>query len=176
MMQGQMLKDLPLDAISNIQSFLIGKPDDLRLKNNKKLVELQRLFKINYKPFKIITFERSIYASYMIKGKMLNINILLNQKERLNELWKFGYNYLWKNETFKSTVSPYGYILRSNIEINALSTNDICYESEEFIIPEEPNYKVDNLLIYAKIDIENQMKENNETKLKFILLTIKYIF
>ena len=32
MMQGQMLKDLPLDAILNIQSFLIGKPNDLRLK------------------------------------------------------------------------------------------------------------------------------------------------
>lgn len=69
MMQGQMLKDLPLDVILNIQSFLIGKPYNLRLKNNNKFVDLQRLFRINYKPFKIITFERSIYASYMIKGK-----------------------------------------------------------------------------------------------------------
>ena len=107
---------------------------------------------------------------------MLNINILLNQKERLYELWKVGYNCLWRNETFTSTVSPYGYILRSNIEIDAVSTNDNFYESEEFVIPEEPNYKVDNLLIYAKIDIENQMKENNDTKIKFILLTIKYNF
>lgn len=107
---------------------------------------------------------------------MLNINILLNQKERLYELWKFGYNYLWKNETFKSTVSPYGYILRSNIEIDALSTNDNCYGSEDFIIPEEPNNKVDNLLHYVKIDIEDQMKENNDTKIEFIILMIKYEF
>ena len=71
MMQGQMLKDLPLDAISNIQSFLIGKPDDLRLKNNNKFVELQRLFKINYGECRTheCLFGRSIYSECCLTGE-----------------------------------------------------------------------------------------------------------
>ena len=44
----KMLSELPTEVITNIQSYLLGRPEDLKIKRNKKVHELQRLFKINY--------------------------------------------------------------------------------------------------------------------------------
>ena len=43
-----MLKDLPTEVIMNIQSYLLGRPEDLRIKHNKQLKKIQKKYKINY--------------------------------------------------------------------------------------------------------------------------------
>ena len=40
------ISELPTEVIMNIQPYLLGRPEDMRLKHKKKFVELQRLFKI----------------------------------------------------------------------------------------------------------------------------------
>ena len=50
------INELPTDVLMNIQSFLIGKPEQIKIKNNKKFHKLQRLFKINYIYIKQIKF------------------------------------------------------------------------------------------------------------------------
>ena len=41
-----MLSELPTECITiSIQSYLLGRPEDLKIKRNKKFNELQRLFK-----------------------------------------------------------------------------------------------------------------------------------
>ena len=42
------ISELPTDVLMNVQSYLLGRPGDLRIKHNEKFYELQRLFKINY--------------------------------------------------------------------------------------------------------------------------------
>ena len=173
MMQGQMLKDLPLDAILNIQSFLIGKPNDLRLKNNKKLVELQRLFKINYGECRIheCLFGRSINSTCWITGERLNINIILNQTKRLGDMWVDTYNYYCTMTNF----NPYGLIFESRLVVSVRVKNK--FYREQFDIPEQtPDEIVHEFLNDAKMEIENQMKENNQKEIFYISLRVEFEF
>ena len=175
MMQGHMLKDLPLEAISNIQSFLIGKPDDLRLKNNKKLVELQRLFKINYSECESKDLIGAINSSYKISGSMLNLNILLKQKERLGELSSDTFELLIRNQTFKDTFRP-GDVYSSYIQICVKTKNHIYY-AEDFDISDGATDKdVDEFLNETKMEIEYQMNEKQDNKIVYIHLSVWYEF
>ena len=174
-MQGQMLKDLPLDAISNIQSFLIGKPDDLRLKNNNKFVELQRLFKINYSECESKDLIGAINSSYKISGSMLNLNILLKQKERLGELSDDTFELLIRNKTFKDTVRP-GDVYSKYIQICVKTKNHIYYAEDFDISDGATDEDVDEFLNESKMEIEYQMNEKQDNKIVYIHLSVWYEF
>ena len=172
-MQGQMLKDLPLDAILNIQSFLIGKPDNLRLKNNKKFVDLQRLFKINYGECRTheCLFGRSIYSDFCITGEMLNLNIIINQTKRLGDMWVDTYNY-YRTMT---NSNPYGLIFESRLVVGVRVKNK--FYREQIDIPEQtPDVIIDDFLNDAKMEIENQMKEKNQKEIFYINLRVEFEF
>ena len=90
------ISELSTEVLMNIQSFLIGKPEQIKIKNNKKFHELQRLFKINYIYTTNQVLITMVKSSYEIRGLKLKPNILLKQEDRLGKMWDETY------ETFKS--------------------------------------------------------------------------
>ena len=161
MSEGKMLKDMPNDVILNIQSYLLGKPEDLKIKHSKKFHELQRLFKINYnyiKPQVLITMVRS---SYYIRGFKLNPDILLKQEDRLGKMLDETY------ETFKSKFSlsqPY----HSSIDISSFGDD---YE----LLFDDFFYGIDFLgfLQKAKIEIEDNIRYYN-CRLDYIDISVNF--
>ena len=96
------ISELPEDVLMNIQAYLLVSSKDLRLKHRKKFIELQHLFKITYTPF-IRHYSNCLYSCYRIEGKMLKLDILLKQGERLAKARREAYDHLRQNETFNST-------------------------------------------------------------------------
>ena len=47
MVEGHMLKDLPEDVILNISSFLLGTPQELKLKHGDTLKQMQKKYKFD---------------------------------------------------------------------------------------------------------------------------------
>ena len=152
-----MLKDMPNDIILNIQSFLLGKPEDLRLKHKKKFVELQRLFKITYTPFRFRDNSSSVRSSYRIEGKMLNLNILLKQGERLGRAWEETYERLIENKTFKCRPSHHC----MTTELNIWVKTEIDTFENEIVINDGDDFDVDEFLQDTKTKFANEMRLND---------------
>ena len=47
MVEGQTLNDLPEDVILNISSFLLGTPEELKLKHSNTLKQIQKKYKLD---------------------------------------------------------------------------------------------------------------------------------
>ena len=92
--------ELPTDVLMNIQSFLLRKPEELRLKYNKKFNELQKVFKINYNYIPLdADYNRdgklySLENEYTISGRKLSLNLLLKQEDRIKKMVDETYNLL----------------------------------------------------------------------------------
>ena len=79
MEKGQMLKDLPTEVIMNIQSYLMGRPEDLRIKHNKQLKKIQQKYKINYnEPHIFDSMMGSVRMFYDINHKILKPHMIDN--------------------------------------------------------------------------------------------------
>ena len=102
----KMLSELPTEVITNIQSYLLGRPEDLKIKRNKKFNELQRLFKINYNYIPLdADYNRdgklySLENEYTISGKKLSLNLLLKQEDRMKNMVDETYNLLIQDKDF----------------------------------------------------------------------------
>ena len=89
----KMLSELPTECITNIQSYLLGRPEDLKIKRNKKFNELQRLFKINYNYIPLdADYNRdgklySLENEYIITGRKLSLNLFLKQEDRMKKMF-----------------------------------------------------------------------------------------
>ena len=59
---------------------LIGKPEQIKIKHNKKFHELQRLFKINYIYKTNQVLITMVKSSYEIRGLKLNLTFFLNKR------------------------------------------------------------------------------------------------
>ena len=146
----KMLSELPTEVITNIQSYLLGRPEDLKIKRNKKFNELQRLFKINYIYRVNQVLITMVKSSYEIRGLKLKPNILLKQEDRLGKIWDETY------ETFKSKFLELRPYYDSYIKI--LSFGD----DYELLFDEE----YDGLYFFgflqkAKMEIENNIRYYN---------------
>ena len=110
------ISELPTEVITNIQSYLLGRPEDLKIKRNKKFHELQRLFKINYIYRLNQVLITKVKSSYYIMGLKLKPSIILKPKDRLVNMRDETY------ETFKNkfTISQTYY----NSYIKILSFGD----------------------------------------------------
>ena len=151
------VQDLSEDCRLNIQEFLIGKSSDLRLKHKKKFVELQRLFKIIYTHHPIKGWSGNIYSCYRIEGKMLNLNILLKQGERLGKAWEDTYERLIENEDLKSRPSYYS--LCTDLVVWVKTEKGLI--DEEVVINDGDDFDVDKFLQDTKSKISNEMKSLN---------------
>ena len=103
------ISELPADVLMNIQSFLLRKPEELRLKYNKKFNELQKIFKINYIYDELdVDYNRdgklySLENEFTIIGRKLSLNLLLKQEDRMKKIIDEAYNMLTKDKDFDST-------------------------------------------------------------------------
>ena len=153
------ISELPTDVLMNIQAYLLGSSKDLKLKHKKKFVELQRLFKITYSPFRIKDNNNCLYSSYRIEGKMLKLDILLKQGERLEKMWQETYNRLRQNETFNSGFRPYYYSKSTELFI-WVRTEDDSFEND-LDINDGDDVDVDKFLQDTKMKFANEMRLNN---------------
>ena len=142
------ISEMPTDVLMNIQAYLLGSSKDLRLKHKKKFIELQRLFKITYTPF-IRHYSNCLYSCYRIEGKMLKLDILLKQGERLEKARREAYDHLTQNETFNSTGLLILVKTEKNIFENDLDIND------------GDDVDVDKFLQDTKMKFANEMRLNN---------------
>ena len=154
------ISELPTEVIMNIQSHLLGRPEDLKIKRNKKFHELQRLFKINYLYRLNQVLITMVKSSYEIRGLKLKPNILLKQEDRLGKIWDETY------ETFKSKFLELRPYYDSYIKI--LSFGD----DYELLFDEE----YDGLYFFgflqkAKMEIENNIRYYN-CKLDYINISV----
>ena len=152
-----MLSELPTDCIMKIQSYLLGRPEDLRIKHNEKFYELQRLFKITYTPFIFKNTRNSVHSYYRIEGQMLKLDILLKQGERLGKAWEETYERVIENKTFKSRPSHFcmstGLLLWVNTEKGIFDTDFNIYDGDDF--------DVDEFLHDTKAKFANEMRLND---------------
>ena len=143
------ISELPAEVLMNIQSHLLGRPKDLRLKHKKKFVELQRLFKITYSDFRTKNSNGHLYSSYRIEGKMLKLDILLKQRGRLEKLWQDTYNHLRQNETINYTEL-----------IIWVRTEDDSFEND-LDINDGDDVDINKFLQDTKVKFANEMRLNN---------------
>ena len=91
------LTNLSSDVISNIASFMMGKPEELRLKHNEALKNIQKKYKKKINP------ERILYKTPRFECKAYTItrtipfhkdrirDIILNQKSKILEALNEGF-------------------------------------------------------------------------------------
>ena len=143
------LSNLSSDVIRNIASFMIGKPEVLRLKHNEALKRIQRKYKTNIGSDEIYTtswFERKTYGiTRTIPFHIDRIrDIILNQKSKILEA---------SNEGF------YKFSIATIVRIRYNDTNRIGQENwinEDINIP---STNIDKDL--------NDIVKNNLTNIKF---------
>ena len=139
-----MLKDFSEEVLMNISSFLIGKPEELRLKSNKQLVKLQKPFKIIYQyadgfgeyadyDGKLLSMENE----YSIVGKKLSLDLLLKQQDRIRKLFdrtydeaNFDVNLKEKSYDVNLHIKMYGEIRYRFRDTNVFTNTDICVDDE----------------------------------------------
>ena len=97
MAEGQMLKDLPEECLTNISSFLLGTPQQLRLHNNKTLRRFQkkctprveRYCRVEYDSDDDTLYEIQKFNVYpKFKNKSYALNLILEQRERIENIIK----------------------------------------------------------------------------------------
>ena len=178
MSTGKMLSVMPTEVLMNIQSFLLGKPEDLRIKYNKKLNDLQKLFKINYNYVPLdADYNRdgklySLENEYIITGRKLSLNLLLKQEDRMKKMFAETYNILIEDKDFDSRsdsfythckIKMYGEIRYHFRDTNVFS-NSMPYEGEMI--------ETNEYLLETKDFFEERMRIVNEkeiSKFRFII-------
>ena len=175
----KMLSELPEEVFTNIQSYLLGKPEDLKFKHHRKFNELQRLFKIKYKPFRFKCDDewigkRYIHYYYNIKMSRLNLNILTKQTERLYTMWQKTHNRFLQSE-----FCPYNKRFVSKIEIDMEGdTKEGVYVyllSHELCITTKCGC-FDNLNAFindTKMEFENELLEKNVNITNNIVIALR---
>ena len=153
------ISELPTDVLMNIQAYLLGSSKDLRLKHKKKFVELQRLFKITYTPFRFKDTQNSVYPTYRIEGKMLKLDILLKQGERLEKSRQETYNRVRQNETFNSSFRPSYYSTSTELIIWVKTEKD-SFEND-LDINDDDDVNIKKFLQDTKMKFANEMRLNN---------------
>ena len=99
-----MLKDLPTEVIMNIQSYLLGKPEDLRIKHNKQLKKIQQKYKINYEePHIFDSMMGSVRMFYdinhsILKPHMIDNPININRVVNFINHFQYGISEEWIDE------------------------------------------------------------------------------
>ena len=132
--------ELPTDVLMNIQSFLLRKPEELRLKYNKKFNELQKVFKINYNYIPLdADYNRdgklySLENEYTISGRKLSLNLLLKQEDRIKKMVDETYNLLIQDKDFDSRSDSVYTHCKIKILCNSMRYEGKMIETYEYLM------------------------------------------
>ena len=173
------LTNLPSDVASNIASFMLGKPEHLRLKHNKALKKIQKKYKPNYTQENRYVYE--FFEQFWNNGREIDfrgieIDYFLLEGEYVKPLYYFiAHQYkklqkIIKKENEEQVKQHYSlekihlWIVRKykdETEYNTENLTDSDY-SEHWGIENVDDFD-DELkqLIKRKIDVENILYTNN---------------
>ena len=173
------VQTLPVDALLNISSFLIGKPEELRLNKNKTFIKLQKLFKINYKYFSLYEDYNndnqlcSLKNKYIILGIKLKLDLLLKQEDRLNKMFRDTLDTLMEHKDYDIRSRSFDIHFKIKMEgrarfhykdTNVFSTS-MTYEGEMI--------ETYQFLLETKEFFESRMKILNEKEISKFSFIIK---
>ena len=107
-----MLKDLPSEVIQNVSSYLIGKAEDVRLKRNEALKNIQKKYQTKYSDIGTdVDYYNGIleeFFAYSIKPKIKNLKFSLSlidkQSEKIRKMLKQSY-LLYQQPDMKTEIS-----------------------------------------------------------------------
>ena len=168
----KMLSELPTEVFMNIQSFILRKPEELRLKYNKTFNEIQKLFKINYNYDELdVDYNRdgklySLENEYTITGRKLSLNLILKQEDRMKKIFDEAYNIMKQDKDFDSRsdsfythckIKMYGeskYDFRDrNIFSNCMPYEGKMTDTYEYLI-ETKNFFEERMRMFNEKEIE----------------------
>ena len=138
-----MLSELPTDCIMNIQSFLLGRPEDLRIKYNENLKAIQQKYKIEYDRADIFSGHciYPICMMYSIKSQKIKPH-MKNSKKNITRIVNFINNF------------QYGY-----------PSDDIDYSDKDEIERYNSFFKVD-------VENDDDIDLNDELKINLTLTSV----
>ena len=133
----KMLSELPTDCIMNIQSFLLGRPEDLRIKHNENLKAIQQKYKIEYDRANIFSGYciYPICMMYSIKSQNIKPH-MINSKKNITRIVNFinNFQYGYPNDDFdysdKDEIERYNSFFNVDVE----NDDDIDLNDDELKI------------------------------------------
>ena len=172
------LTNLPSDVASNIASFMLGKPEDLRLKHNKALKKIQKKYKPYYteeERYEYEYFEQQFDCSE-IDFRGIEIDYFLLQGGHVKPLYHFIANQyeklrkIIKKENEKQVKQHYS-LEKIHLWITRRYKDEKEYNTDNLMDRDRyQHWRIENVddfddelkqLIKRKIDIENTLYTND---------------
>lgn len=189
------LSNLSSDVASNISSFVLGDPVDIRLKHNKALKKIQRKYKANYTEEERDEYEyfEQQFDCTEIDFRGIEIDYVLLQGEHVKPLYHYiAHQYekvrkIIKKEKEEQSKQSYG-LKRIHLWIAREYKDEKEYDTDIFIDSDRSEHwgieNVDNFdnelkeLIKRKIDVENTLytNDNNGAIVSSYKINIDIIF
>ena len=165
MAQGQVLKDLPTDIILNISSFLLGPPQEMRLKHNKAFKQIQQRYRL-----KIVNTE----VVYQNSGSELKEQTTITLKNKSLSIQKVIQSLMEKLDLIKSKMDYTYNFLGYNIYIRESSRG---YDAGYVIVKNGDNTignlnRMEKIMIKKLKDIPKTLQRCNFNRIDEIVLTI----
>ena len=172
------LTNLPSDVASNIASFMLGKPEDLRLKHNKALKKIQKKYKPYFTEEERYEYEyfelQSDYSEIDFRG--IEIGYFLLQGEHVKPLYHFiAHQYkklqkIIKKENEEQVKQHYS-LEKIHLWITRRYKDEKEYNTDNLTIRDRyQHWRIENVddfddelkqLIKRKIDVENTLYTND---------------
>ena len=172
------LTNLPSDVASNIASFMLGKPENLRLKHNKALKRIQRKYKANYTEEERDEYEyfEQQFDCSEIDFRGIEIDYFLLQGEHVKPLYHFiAHQYeklrkIIKKEKEEQFKQSYG-LQKIHLRIARRYKDEKEYNTDNLMDRDRyQHWRIENVddfddelkqLIKRKIDVENTLYTND---------------
>ena len=172
------LTNLPSDVASNIASFMLGKPEDLRLKHNKALKKIQKKYKPYFTEEERYEYEyfelQSDYSEIDFRG--IEIGYFLLQGEHVKPLYHFiahqskKLQKIIKKENEEQVKQHYS-LEKIHLWITRRYKDEKEYNTDNLTIRDRyQHWRIENVddfddelkqLIKRKIDVENTLYTND---------------
>ena len=143
------LTNLPSDVASNIASFMVGKPEELRLKHNEALKKIQRKYMINSSP----TFKKRDNDEYISK---LNFYIAR---------WQVSFPITSLNHIIMKQANKLREMMHEELQWYEDEAEETCYDYSSFLLVSARIETIDDSYItYSQMNLSyHEMEDDLET-------------
>ena len=171
------LSNVSSDVASNISSFVLGDPVDIRLKHNKALKKIQRKYKANYTEEERYVYE--FFEQFWNNGREIDyrgieIEYFLLEGEYVKPLYHYiAHQYEKLRKIIKKEKEEEDYCLEKiHLRIVRKYKDEKEYDTDIFIDNDRQDWRIENVnnfddelkeLIKRKIDVENTLYTNDNS-------------
>ena len=176
------LSNLSSDVIANIASFMIGKPEDIRLKHNEALKDIQR----NYKIYKSKTDRHRDTSEYETKSKfyiarwwapfpIASLNhLIMKQTDKLREM--IHEEIEWYEDEAEETCHDYSSHLSVSVYINDINDRRLIIYSHGDVSYLEMENDLETIYDVLKSRIETRFAPHEIIGISQINFKLKCVF